>query len=478
VAQELYSDNQTRVYLYKLNVMKTLTILFSAVFFAVGFTTQAQDRTTVRANSMDISDNLDLRAIATIFGDSRDLEDFENRLNDPNKQISNLDLNNDNRVDYLRVIESMEGNTHLIIIQAVLERDIFQDVATIEVEKDSRNRTVQVQVVGDVFLYGNNYIYEPVYYATPVIYAHFWAPRYHVYYSPWYWNYYPGFYWTWNPYPYYRYRSNVNVFINVNNTCNYVNHRRSTRAIAMHQSRRANSYERMHPDRGFTARNQNVSNRYELAQNRNTGRGNDRANGIAATPRRANTSDANSIRNDRSTDRANGIAATPRTNSNLNTSRNDRSNDRANGITATPRTTNSDVNTSRNDRSNDRASGTFSTPRTTNPSATSSVRNDRSTTDRASGTVATPRATNPSSTNSVRNNRSSATPKATTSSTYNAPRNNQNNRSQMSAPRNSGSSQLSSANRAPAGSSSSARASQPQRSQGAPSNKSRGNTRM
>jgi hypothetical protein len=459
VAQELYKHNQIRVYLYKLNVMKTLSILISAVFLTVGFTLQAQDRTTVRANSMDISDNLDLRAIATIFGDSRDLEDFENRLNDPNKQISNLDLNNDNRVDYLRVIESMEGNTHLIIIQAVLERDIFQDVATIEVEKDNRNRTVQVQVVGDVFLYGNNYIYEPVYFNTPIIYAHFWAPRYHVYYSPWYWNYYPGFYWAWNPYPFYRYRSNVNVFINVNNTCHYVNHRRSSRAIAMHQSRRANSYERMHPDRGFSARNQNVSNRYELTQNRNTGRGNDRANGIAATPRRANTSDANSVRNDRA------------------------NNDRANGIVATPRTANTSASNSvRNDRStNDRANTTVATPRTTNPSATNTVRNDRSNNDRANGTIATPRTANPSATNSVRNDRSSvtqtATPRATTSSTYNAPRGNQNNSSQMSAPRANRSSQMTSANRSQSNRSSSMSTSQPQRSQGSSSNQSRGNTR-
>ena len=69
-----------------------MTLLFATSF--------AQDRTTVNATSSEISDNLDLRAIASIFGDSRDLEDFENRLNDPKTQISNLDLNNDNQVDY------------------------------------------------------------------------------------------------------------------------------------------------------------------------------------------------------------------------------------------------------------------------------------------------------------------------------------------------------------------------------------------
>ena len=78
------------------------TVLFSLLIAGEIF---AQDVTTVRANSSDISDNLNLQAVASIFGESNDLEDFERRLNDPNAQISNLDLNGDNRVDYLRVIE-------------------------------------------------------------------------------------------------------------------------------------------------------------------------------------------------------------------------------------------------------------------------------------------------------------------------------------------------------------------------------------
>lgn len=250
--------------------MKTIFAYIGLLLLLATNMLSAQDKTTVRANNIDISDNLDLRAVAHIFGESSNLEDFENRLNDPKLQISNLDLNGDNQVDYLRVIESVENSTHLVIIQAVLGRDLFQDVATIEVEKDRRNRTVQVQVVGDVFLYGHNYIYEPVYYHTPVIYTHFWIPNYVVYYSPWYWNYYPRYYWTWNPYPIFRYRNNVNVFINVNNTCHYVNVRRSQRAVAMHQTRRSSGYETQYPNRSFAVRNQNISNRYELTQARNS----------------------------------------------------------------------------------------------------------------------------------------------------------------------------------------------------------------
>jgi hypothetical protein len=244
------------------NILLMLTLCFATYV-------TAQDRTTVRANNIDISDNLDLRAVASIFGESKNLEDFEFRLNDPNLQISNLDLNNDNQIDYLRVIESIEQSTHLIIIQAVLGRDLFQDVATIEVEKDQRNRTVQVQVVGDVFLYGPNYIYEPVYTVNPIIYTHFWVPRYVVWASPWYWNYYPTYFVAWHPYPIFRYRTRIVPFIHVNNTCHYVNFRRSQRAMVMHQGRRAYGWEQLHPNRSFQNRNQAVSNRYELENRRN-----------------------------------------------------------------------------------------------------------------------------------------------------------------------------------------------------------------
>ena len=73
--------------------MKTPLLLLTLLTSV--FTTQinAQDITTINAMNSEISDNLDLRAVASIFGDSKNLQDFERRLNDPKLQISNLDLN-------------------------------------------------------------------------------------------------------------------------------------------------------------------------------------------------------------------------------------------------------------------------------------------------------------------------------------------------------------------------------------------------
>ena len=246
--------------------MKAKLLLLA--LFALGISScQAQAGATVYAKNSDISDNLDLRAVASMFGESANLQDFERRLNDPKYQISNLDLNGDNEVDYLRVIESVENRTHVVIIQAVLDRDVYQDIATIDVERDNYNK-VSVQIVGNTYLYGANYIYEPVYSVVPVIYTSFWVTNYRPYYSTWYWGYYPTYYTAWTPYPVYRYRNNVNVCINVHNTYNYVNVRRSYRAPAIYETRRTYGYERMRPNYSFAERHANTTNRYELDQRR------------------------------------------------------------------------------------------------------------------------------------------------------------------------------------------------------------------
>ena len=250
--------------------MKTKVLILSMLSIFSITRVFAQDRTTVTANNSDISDNLDLRAVASIFGDSADLDDFEKRLNDPKAQISNLDLNGDNQVDYLRVIETVEGNTHLIVIQSVLGRDTFQDIATVEVERD-RNNKVQVQVVGDVYMYGDNYIYEPVYAYTPVIYTSFWVRHYRPYCSSWYWDYYPSYYYVWSPFPIFTYQNHINICINNYHHYNYVNYRRCGVAYNnYYRGRRGNAYETQHPNRSFSHRNSGYGNRYELDNNRRT----------------------------------------------------------------------------------------------------------------------------------------------------------------------------------------------------------------
>jgi hypothetical protein len=327
----------------------------------------AQDRTLVNAASSEISDNLDLRAVASIFGDSRDLEDFERRLNDPKNQISNLDLNNDNQVDYLRVIESVEGNTHLIVLQSVLGKDLFQDVATVEVEKDTNNR-VQVQVVGDVFMYGTNYIYEPVFVGNPVIFNHFWTPYYRPYFSSWNWGFYPSYYSYWSPFPIFRYRNHIGGFINFNHQYNYVNFRRCQVVYNNYYGRRANFYETQFPNRSFANRNSGYTNRYELDRTRNiSSTGNTRTNPNASAQR------------------------TTTRNNDVSTTRNSNTRNTNVGTTRSSNTRNSSVNTPRNSSSrvnstprNSEVSAPRSNPRSENPRVNATLRNTKTSTLRSS----------------------------------------------------------------------------------------------
>jgi hypothetical protein len=245
---------------------RILGSLLVILFLACG-NLYAEDVTTVEAKNTDISDNLDLKAVASVFGESKDLEEFEKKLNDPETQISNLDLNEDGEVDYLRVIETSKDDTHLVTIQAVIGKEQYQDVATIDVEKDSKGET-QVQVVGDVFLYGPSYIVEPVYVHPPVVFLFFWGPLYHPWHSPFYWGYYPPYHRPWHPHSHHRYQRNVEVNINVNNSYSYTNVRKSKTSIDLQKKSRRNDFGAKNPDKSFNKRNDGVKNRRELNQKR------------------------------------------------------------------------------------------------------------------------------------------------------------------------------------------------------------------
>lgn len=409
------------------------TRLFTSVIgsLLLAIPTFAQDKTTVTANSSDISDNLDLKAVASIFGDASNLEDFERRLNDPKTQISNLDLNNDNQVDYLRVVESVEGRAHIVVIQAVLEKDVFQDVATVEIEKDSNNK-VQIQVVGDVYMYGSNYIYEPIYVHTPVIYTTFWVNHYRPYCSSWYWGYYPTYYTYWSPYPIFRYRNNISIHINFGHSYNYVSYRRCHSAYNAYYGRRGNGYEMRHPNRSFAHRNSGYSNRYEMdshreiktrtpgTRNLNSNTGTPRGNAAVGTPRSESQPRGNSPR-------GNAIASTgtPRNESQPRTY-NPRGNDSPK-TESVPRG-NTSVGTPRSE----------SEPRTYHPRGNSNVgtpkENDNPrvvSTPRGNSTIGTPRGeSQPSRSN---NPRFESSPRGNSQPRMDAPRGNSQPR--MEAPR-------------------------------------------
>jgi len=151
------------------------------------------DETTIVSAASEAAEGLDLNVVAELFKEAETLEDFERDLNDPEIGVNNLDLNDDGEVDFIRVLDEFDGDTHIIVLQVLLGDDEFQDVAYIEVERTGDDYNLQV--------HGHASFYGPNYYIVPHAHVHTWpcvvwiyGPRYHPYHSGWYWGHYPHWY--------------------------------------------------------------------------------------------------------------------------------------------------------------------------------------------------------------------------------------------------------------------------------------------
>lgn len=214
----------------------------------------------VYAADSDISLNLDLQAVSAAFGQASTVEEFENLLNSSSYMISNLDLNEDGYVDYLRVLETVEGNAHVFLIQAVLGANIYQDVATVVAEVSNASNAY-VQIIGAPFIYGPQYIVEPVYIAVPPIFAHLHRPAYRPWRSPWDWNRFPPHYRHPAPIFVSHYHAYVDTYMRNHRYCHtvtyiYTCHYPDYYRVSASYMR--NDFGRAHPDRDFAVRTANV----------------------------------------------------------------------------------------------------------------------------------------------------------------------------------------------------------------------------
>jgi len=105
-------------------------------------------------------DNLDLYAVLDLFQKSKTIEDFEKSLNEEKTGINNLDLNLDNKVDFIKVDTKQKDESFTFILQVDVTEKETQDVAVILVDRD-KDKKVTLQIVGDEDLYGKDYVVEP-----------------------------------------------------------------------------------------------------------------------------------------------------------------------------------------------------------------------------------------------------------------------------------------------------------------------------
>jgi len=172
-------------------LLSVMSLLSSAVL--------SQDVTVVASNS-EAADGLDLQAVAELFKDAKDLEAFEKSLNDPEVGVNNLDLDDNGDVDFIRVMEEASEDARVIILQVPLAENEFQDVATIEVEKNGEE-DYNMQVRGNEVIYGADYYVAPLHvhvHAWPII-GWMFRPVYHPYRSAFHFGFHPVWWRPWRP---------------------------------------------------------------------------------------------------------------------------------------------------------------------------------------------------------------------------------------------------------------------------------------
>lgn len=169
-------------------------------------------------------DDFSLQGALELFKQSTDLESFERALNKLDSPVSNLDLDGDGQVDYVRVVSHKDGAAVAIVMQVAVSQEESQDVAVIELEKTGEGSAL-AQIVGDEELYPAGTILEPFAEegqlkndngpAAPELLSTYvtvnvwgwsgvswcYGTHYTPWVSPWYWSHYPPWWRPWRRHP-------------------------------------------------------------------------------------------------------------------------------------------------------------------------------------------------------------------------------------------------------------------------------------
>lgn len=240
--------------------MRTLKLMGAALLMLL--TTSLSAQKEVAADSTGLpGDNFNLEGAIELFKQASSPEEFENLLNSEEAKVNNLDLNEDGEIDYIRVIDNLDGDVHAIILQVPVSETESQDIAVIEIEKQGEENAI-LQIIGNEDVYGEQVISEPfeeekvrndrdkgpaVQMAPVRIVVNVWLwpsvryiyrPAYTVWVSPYRWGLYPRAWRPWRPYPFYTYHARVRPF---RAHCHRVHTHRVVRAHAVYTPRRTGS---------------------------------------------------------------------------------------------------------------------------------------------------------------------------------------------------------------------------------------------
>lgn len=227
-----------KFYLTKKEVKVFMKITFKIIFITISFIITIK-QVSAAGPAVDSTgypgDNFSLHGALEMFQKSKSPEEFEKLINTKEKNVNNLDLNKDGKIDYVRVVDRSEKKSHVFILQVPVSQKENQDIALITLEKTGDTSAV-IQIVGDKDIYGKEIVLEPgnsqkdlagayennlstrgpsvdftiitdylivvnVWYWPCVSYVY--SPVYTSWVSPWYWGYYPTWWVSWRPVSWY-----------------------------------------------------------------------------------------------------------------------------------------------------------------------------------------------------------------------------------------------------------------------------------
>lgn len=241
-------------------VVPTEKTVTSQVIYTTQVTTPAPKHVTttsmtVTSFNTDLCFYLDLQAVAAAFAESRNAQEFELLLNSNRYMINNLDLNGDGYIDYLRVLETHKGHYHAFLIQACIAPSLFQDVATLVAER--RANMLYVDVVGDPYLYGYNYVVRPTFYNRPPMWDVFGRPNYVVWHSPYHYGHWPHHYQQTKPIYLSHYQAYISTYMTNHHYCHVCDYPKQVFYPDYHymtQSHCRNDYGKQYPNKSFENR--------------------------------------------------------------------------------------------------------------------------------------------------------------------------------------------------------------------------------
>ncbi len=188
--------------------LKIIIVIFTVVFlwmFLFGRSSGPRyGDVNIQAMATTAAEGLDLKAVGELVKQARNGEEFEKLLN-KSGGVNNLDLNEDNKVDYIHVTEYGNDRAKGFSLTVQPEPGETQEVATIDIEKEGERANVEVQ--GQEQIYGHNHYHH---YSSPLtsflLMSYLFSPH-RMFFSPWGYGRYPGGYGAYRPVPAAAYRS-------------------------------------------------------------------------------------------------------------------------------------------------------------------------------------------------------------------------------------------------------------------------------